>query len=74
MFQTFTTLGSLLTAAGAAAVIVRSVLEDRQAFQVALRAGARLAHAPLPPRTHRVAAPRAARIIRMETPATRAAA
>ena len=65
MSQTLSTLFSLLLCAGALGVIAFSIWEDQAAFRVAMRGG-RALPAALPPRTHRVVAPRAARIIRLE--------
>lgn len=74
MFQTVSTLFSLLLSAGATGVIAHSILENRSALRIALH-GSRRMPMVLPARTHRVAAPRAARFIRLEVaPASRRAA
>ncbi len=74
MVQTVSTLFSLLLSAGAMGVIAHSILENRLALRIALH-GSKPMPVVLPARTHRIAAPRAARFIRLEAaPAFRRAA
>jgi hypothetical protein len=65
MSQTLSTLFSLLLCAGALGVIACSIWEDQMAFRTAIRGG-RIGPVALPPHTHRVASPRAARMIRLD--------
>ena len=76
MIETLTTMVSLLLSAGAASVIGMTLWEDRLALGRALAGTPAFVPAPLPPHTHRVAAARRARIVRMDVSAngTRVAA
>ena len=68
MVQTMLTMFSLLLGAGGLGVIAAALAEDWGALGRALARGTGGGLPPLPPHTHRMPAPQAARIIRITPP------